>query len=231
MSLARHVLPGWRRVSEACSIAVRRRLPVVRGVTSRLAVHRHPLPIGRVGLLREENRNGTGWRRQLHLRTDPRFSEIAERGKVRAGQPGGDRFTGPRLRVPAQGSPCGGLRPRREVPGRLGQRRGHRSARAEDRRRRRLHHRSLGFGREVVQPGRQTPAGTRPARRAFGHRMHRVSLARATCGGAVQSSHRDDGPPQRRHLRDGRLSQFACAPLHARRPAGHVMGHAGQGRG
>src|SRR6478736_62308 len=60
VSLARHVLPGWRRVSEACSIAVRRRLPVVRGVTSRLAVHRHPLPIGRVGLLREENRNGTG---------------------------------------------------------------------------------------------------------------------------------------------------------------------------
>ena len=37
----------------------------------------------------------------------------------------------------------------------LGHRRGHRPARAEDRRRHRLHHRSLRLGREVVHAGRQ----------------------------------------------------------------------------
>ena len=59
----------------------------------------------------------------------------------------------------------------------------------------------------------------------------RVPLARRARGRAVQSPHRDDGPPQRRHLRDRRLPQRPRAPLHARRQAGHVVGHAGQGRG
>ena len=116
-----------------------------------------------------------------------------------------------------------------KLPGRLGHRRGHRPARPEDRRRRRLHHRPLRLGREVVHAGRQTPAGARPARRAFRHRLHRLPLARRTRGGAVQSPHRDDGPPQRRHLRDRRLPQRPRAPLHARRPARQVMGRAGQG--
>ena len=50
-------------------------------------------------------------------------------------------------------------------------------------------------------------------------------------GGPVQSPHGDDAPPERRHLRDRRLPQLPRAPLHARRPAREVMGHAGQGRG
>ncbi len=138
---------------------------------------------------------------------------------------------GPRLRVPAQGPPGGGVRPRREIPRRLGHRRGHRSARAENRRRRRLHHRSLRLGREVVHAGRQAllELGQRGVHSDTGC-TGRHWLARAR-GGAVQSSDRDDGPPQRRHLRDRRLPQRPRAPLHARRPAGHVMGHAGQGRG
>ena len=119
---------------------------------------------------------GTG---HPHLRTDPRFPQTPQRRKVRPGQPGGDRLAGPRLRVPAQGSPGGGVRPRRQLPGRLGHRRGQRPARAENRRRRRLHHRSLRLGREVVHAGRQAAAGTRPARRAFRHRLHRLPLARA----------------------------------------------------
>ena len=115
--------------------------------------------------------------------------------------------------------------------GAWGSRRGHRPARPEDRRRRRLHHRSLRLGREVVHAGRQAAAGARPARRAFRHRLHRLPLARRTRGGAVQSSDRDDGPSQRRHLRDRRLPQRPRAPLHARRPARQVVGRAGQRRG
>ena len=38
-------------------------------------------------------------------------------------------------------------------------------------------------------------------------------------------------PPQRRHLRDRRLPQCPRAPLHPRRPARQVLGHAGQGAG
>ena len=70
-----------------------------------------------------------------------------------------------------------------KIPRCLGQRRGHRPARTENRRRRRLHHRSLRLGREVVHAGRQTAAGARPARRAFRHRLHRLPLARQRAAG------------------------------------------------
>src|SRR5258708_624879 len=79
--------------------------------------------------------NGTSRHGQIYLRADPRFPQIAQGRRVRDGQPGGDRLAGPHLRVPAQGSPGGGFRPRGQVPGRLGQRRGHRPAWSENRRR------------------------------------------------------------------------------------------------
>ena len=69
------------------------------------------------------------------------------------------------------------------------------------------------------------------ARRALRHRLHRLALAGGARGGTVQSSHRNDQAPERRHLRDRRLPQRPRASLHRRRQAGHVMGHAGQSRG
>ena len=55
-------------------------------------------------------------------------------------------------------------------------------------------------------------------------------LARAR-GRAFQSSDRDDGPPEWRHLRDRRLPRRPRPPLYPRRPAGQIVGHAGPWQG
>ena len=121
----------------------------------------------------EETGHDASWRRRLSVRADPRFSETAAGRVVRHGQPGGDRRAGPGLCVSAQGPADRRVRPRRQISRRLGQRRGDRPARAEDRRRHRLHDRPHRLGREIVHARRQAADGAGPARRAFRHRQGR----------------------------------------------------------
>ena len=146
------------------------------------------------------------------------FLKLPERGKIRPGQPRGDRLAGPHLRLPAQGPAGRGVRPRRQLPRRLGHRRGHRPARPENRRRHGLHHRPFRLSGQIIharRQGRCCELGQRGVHSDTGC-TGAPWLAR-TRGRAVQPPHRDDAAPQRRHLRHRRLPQRPRAPLHARR--------------
>src|SRR4051794_11445102 len=72
----------------------------------------------------EENTNDTSRHGRLQVRADTRLSQIASGTIIWNDQQGGNRCAGPRLRIPAQGSPGGGIRPRGKLPWRLGQWRG-----------------------------------------------------------------------------------------------------------